>query len=173
MSFNISIINEKVNSISINNAKVIDLDLYKETLSLSEFKSLFYNQNNFYPNKLDKKSSALFLRNHTINNLPFNLALQVITSYEEDLNIEEGCWDSIKKMCLIKKLISKESLNDFKTCYLKNSLKYSELEKILDYEVSINCYTNFIAVIPIRIISGTKELKDIIFNMRFNVCLLI
>lgn len=167
MSLNISIINHKVDPISINNAKIIDLDLYKKCFTLSEFKSLFYTGNNFFPNKLDDNNSALFFKNHTIHNKPFNLTLQVIKSYEEDLNIQENCWDPLKKMCLIKDLICKTSLLDFKICYLKNSLKCDELKKIIDYELSINCQTNFIAVIPIKIISCTKELRDIIFNMRF------
>lgn len=172
MSLNISIINHNVGSISIldSKIKIIDLDLYERDLSLVEFKSLFYDNNYDYfrPNKFDKNADVLVLKNHTLDDISFNLLYQVIECYENELNIEETCWDPLKKMNLIKNLISLETLYDFKKCFNK-ALKYSEIKKIIEHEKILNNIYNFIAVIPIQIISGTQELSDIIFNLRINI----
>ena len=169
MPLNISILSETADAITINDAKNIDLDIYND-ISWNDFIELFYNRNMFYPNIINSDfSSLLLLKNHTIDDVSFNLLNQVIECYEKQIGIEESCWDPTKKMCLIKNLINLESITDFKGCCFKKSLRLNELRKIIDYEVTTNSIENFIAIIPIRIISSTEEICDIIFNVRFNV----
>lgn len=169
MPLDVTILSHEASAISVNDAKVVDLDVYATDLTLSEFKSLFYDRDYFYPNDKDTNKAALELVNHKLNDTSFNLLAEVMKCYENELELEQSCWDPLKKMCLIKDLVCMESLNDFKNCSFKKSLKYSELEKILAYEQSVNNISSFTAVVPLRIISGTQELKDIVFNVRFNV----
>jgi hypothetical protein len=158
------------NAVSINDAKVVDLDMYATDISWSNFVDLFYDRGYFYPNDKDATfSDALVLENHKLNDVSFNLLAEVIKCYENELEVEESCWDPLKKMCLVKDLVCLESLNDFKNCSFKKSLKLSELKKLLEYEISVNSIDSFVAVIPLKIISGTQELKDVVFNVRFNV----
>jgi hypothetical protein len=169
MPLTVTILSHEASAISVNDAKVVDLDVYATDLSLSEFKSLFYDRDYFYPNDNDANATALSLASHKLNGEKFNLLAEVMKCYENELELEQSCWDPLKKMCLVKDLVGMESLNDFKNCSFKKSLKYTELKKIIDYEKELNSITSFTAVVPLRIISGTQELKDIVFNVRFNI----
>ena len=170
MTLNISILSESASAITINDSKTVDLDIYGTDISWNDFVELFYDRNFFYPNDTHSTySDALVLINHNLNGISFNLLTEVKKCYENEIEVEEACWDPTKHMCLIKDLVCLESLNDFKNCSFKKSLKLSELKKILEYEILVNGITEFVAIIPIKIISCTQELKDIVFNLRFNV----
>lgn len=170
MPLNVSILSHGANAVSINDAKVVDLDMHANDISWSDFIDLFYDRGYFYPNDNHVTySGVLELENHKLNGTKFNLLSEVIKCYENELEVEESCWDPLKKMCLVKDLVCLESLNDFKNCSFKKSLKLSELKKILEYEIAVNSIDSFVAIIPLKIVSGTQELKDIVFNVRFNI----
>ena len=84
MPLNVTILSHEASAISVNDAKVVDLDVYATDLSLSEFKSLFYDRDYFYPNDNDSNKAALQLENHKLNDVSFNLLSEVMKCYENE-----------------------------------------------------------------------------------------
>lgn len=165
MIIDISVLENSLSSVNLNNAKIFDV-IYKNNVDFNYFRQVFFNSNTKLF-ELDDSIPQVILTNFLYDNKPLDLMKIVIESYENDVDVSMSEWNPINKMYFIQNLIDIKNISQFSnnvslTLDNLNSIILTEKEKNPDFN---SCIFN----IPLYIYSNTKEAKDIVINFKFNI----